>query len=380
MTQTSVRLSRWLCGLAAAGLLLTPPAMAETFVPDTLLKSVLYHKTKNHGQADLGGDKIAGAFLKTPGSVYSELNPQPPIINSIEWNNALSDFNRYHRVNLTLDDSVKLFASEMGLNKALPGTDVDLNRRRAGYRQDEDRLVLANAFKAGVDGDIFYKSLDVFGYGYSTIAAKFAVAAQLLRDATQKVPAAKQLQNGIRKEVLDRYLSSATTGVNSLSEYDKHYLMNLLHNEVRRTRFNSAGFKSGQFQPAAQFRVARLAAAYQDRKGYLFDFPCAKDGKNLYPESSGKLCYANMTDQKLSGWYRQLYQQQMKPHPPSEQESSGFQRLAKLLLPIALLMEGMAAAEFFSTLEASELGAEAALTEEEVAATESGYLSRFCRI
>ncbi|WP_039756131.1 hypothetical protein, partial [Chromobacterium haemolyticum] len=108
------------------------------------------------------------------------------------------------------------------------------------------------------DGDIFYKSLDVFGYGYSTIAAKFAVAAQLLRDATQKVPAAKQLQNGIRKEVLDRYLSSATTGVNSLSEYDKHYLMNLLHNEVRRTRFNSAGFKSGQFQPAAQFRVARL--------------------------------------------------------------------------------------------------------------------------
>ncbi|WP_039753670.1 hypothetical protein, partial [Chromobacterium haemolyticum] len=102
MTQTSVRRSRWLCGLAAAGLLLTPPAMAETFVPDTLLKSVLYHKTKNHGQADLGGDKIAGAFLKTPGSVYSELNPQPPIINSIEWNNALSDFNRYHRVNLTL--------------------------------------------------------------------------------------------------------------------------------------------------------------------------------------------------------------------------------------------------------------------------------------
>ena len=272
-----------------------------------------------------------------------------------------------------------MFASEAGLNKALPGVDVDLKRGRAGYRQDEDKLVLANAFKAGVDGDIFYKSLDVFRSDYSTIAAKFAVAVQLLRDATQQVPAAKQLQNGIRKEVLDRYLSGATTGVNSLSEYDKHYLMNLLHNEVRRTRFNSAGFKNGQFRPAAQFRVARLAAAYQDRKSYLFDFPCAKDGKNLYPEQRQAVLrqYDRPEAERLVS---QALSAANEAAPAVRAGKQRFPAPGQAIAADCVADGGHGGDGVLLHLGSVRAGAEAALTEEEVAASESGYLSRFCRI
>lgn len=78
MTQSTTRRSRCLCGLATASLLLTSPAMAASFVPDTLLKSVLYYKTKNRSHADLGGDKIAGEFLKTPArSIPNSISSRP---------------------------------------------------------------------------------------------------------------------------------------------------------------------------------------------------------------------------------------------------------------------------------------------------------------
>jgi hypothetical protein len=41
-------------------------------------------------------------------------------------------------------------------------------------------------------------------------------------------------------------------------------------------------------------------------------------------------------------------------------------------------MDGLAAVEFFAALEATELGAEEAFTEEEVRASEARYLDRFC--
>jgi hypothetical protein len=349
----------------------------QKFFADTLTKSVIYHGVKSGLGESITNANVDQDFLVAPDSVYSQMKSQPTAINTMEWNLALDDFNHDNRVSLTLADSVKLFANENGLTKARPDIEINMSRRRPGYRAEESNLVVANATKAGVDGDIFYKSIFIFGSKYITIAAKFAVAAQILRDSARQVLPAEQSRNGIRKDVLDRYLSTAVTNVHNISEYDKNYLMNLLHRQLRSSDYQSEKFKYGEFTPPAQFRIARLAAAYQDAQGYIGHPPCSIDGKSQNPENSGNLCFTDMTDKALYSWYKNRYAAEMSPYRPIDSGSS-MEKLARILLPIAMIMDGLAAVEFFAALEATELGAEEAFTEEEVRATEARYLDRFC--
>jgi hypothetical protein len=343
------------------------------------MKSVVYYKTKSGLGSYITSESVEKDFLINPGSIYSEINKSPAALNTVEWNWALNEFNQDNHINLTLEESARLFAGEAGLTKARPDREVDMRRRFPGYLDTEDRLVVANATKARVDGDIFYKSASIFGRDYTTIAAKFAVATQILRDLTEQVEPADQERNGIRKDVLDRYLSAGVYDVHSIPEYDRNYLINLLHNRLRSTDYQSAGLRGGDFVPPTQFRIARLAAAYRDWRGYLSNPPCFADGKNRDAEGSGNACFVNMTDKALYAWYKTQYTAQMAPHRPTD-SGSAWQKMAELLLPIAMIMDGLAAVEFLASLEAEELAVEEALTEEEVSASESRYFNQFCPV
>jgi hypothetical protein len=357
---------------------LVPQAEAqEEFFADSLTKSVIYYKVKGGDGEFITSDNIYKAFLSVPASAYSEIKDQPAVTNTVEWNMALGKFNRDNRVNLTLGESVKLFASENGLTKARPGLEINMHNRSPGYHADDNDLIIANATKAGIDGDIFYKSIYIFGPRYITIAAKFAVAAQILREKIQQVLPSERNKNGIRQDVLARYLSSAVSSVHTIPEFDKNYLMDLLHHKIKSGDYQSKKFKYGVFTPPAQFRIARLAAAYRDGQGYINHPPCFRDGKNRDLEGSQNLCFTNMTDKALYAWYKDMYAMEMRSHTPTD-SGSAMAKLAKLLIPIAMIMDGLAAAEFLGMLETAELGAEEALTEEEVSASEARYFDRFC--
>ncbi|MFM0201324.1 hypothetical protein PQR53_15800 [Paraburkholderia fungorum] len=360
-------------------ILVSGPALAEEkFFASTLTKAFVYYMTKSELDDSIYDDKLAEDFMENPISAYSEIKKMPIEINTLEWNVALGKFNQDNRVNLTLEESIRLFANENGLTKARPGIEVDIHPFPPGYDANEGSLIVANATKARVDADIFYKSNYVFGPRYTTVAAKFAVAAQILRDLIKEVAPVELEVNGIRKDVLDRFLSEAVYNEALLSEYDKSYLMNLLHNQLRSSDSKSANIREGGFVPPAQFRVARVAAAYREMQGYLASYPCTMEGENRNPEGKGEMCFANMTDKALYSWYKHEYSLQMLSPRPWD-GGSGMQKLAHLLLPIAMIMEGLAAVEFLGAMEAAELGVEEALEEDEVKAFESRYLQRFCR-
>lgn len=292
---------------------------AENFFADTLTESVIYYHEKDLLGDFFADENIGKLFLVNPDSVYSEINEAPPVTNTAQWNLALSKFNRDNHINLTLHDSIRLFANENGLTKARPEIEVDMSRRPPGYLADEERLVAANAAKARVDGDIFYQSRSLFSRNIMT-GAKYAVAAQILRDQAREVPSNGQRADSVRKDVLDRYLSNATFDQSDISDDDKNYLMRLLRDQLRSTEYQSADFMSGKFLPPAQFRVARVAAAFRDKQGYFGNIPCLPDGNNLEPEGSVTLCFTNMTDRALMSWYKKEYAMQGTPDSPSDSD------------------------------------------------------------
>lgn len=307
--------SRGLIGLLLGGylaLFIYPAKAAENFFAGTLTSSVVYHHVKEGLGEVVADENIGKLFLVNPDSVYSEIKEAPPVTNTTQWNLALSQFNRDNHINLTLDDSIRLFANENGLTKARPDIEVDMSRRPPGYFADEERLIVANTAKAGVDGDIFYKSQSVFSRNIMA-GARFAVAAQILRDRAKEAPSAGQRASGVRKDVLDRYLSNATFDESRISDDDRRYLMGLLADQLRSTDYLSAGFLNGKFLSPAQFRVARVAAAFRDKQGYVGNIPCRPDGNNLEPEGSVNLCFTNMTDRALSAWYKKQYAMQVHP-------------------------------------------------------------------
>ncbi|MGG2039033.1 hypothetical protein AB1K01_19825 [Pseudomonas paraeruginosa] len=365
--------SLWLATTLAA---ISGYAQADYF-SDTLTKALHYHAVKTDNSIDFDEQTLKNTFLVEPESIYSDTVSNPPILNSIGWASAVGDFNRDQGTAFDPEETLGIFLRETGLTKARPHSDIAVDRVPEGYVSFErdDPLILANVLKAGVDADLYYHAYELFGWRYGTIAAKFALAAQYLRDSMNAIPLAQHRANGIDAGVLTRF--KAAQSYTQLSHGDQNYLMGILDYQLR-----SPDYRDGQggFHLPPQYRLARLAAAYRYRNGFISSTPiCTADGR--YSGTDGaEPCLNDMTDKALFDWYKEKYRDQMKPRSPEEPQSSFLSKLLEVIVPIATLFDGLALFESFEAAEAGELGAEGAFSEEEAEGISAASLSKICRI
>jgi hypothetical protein len=369
--------------LACLAALLPFPALAAD--PTTV---DVYRELVRHRTATLGVDKAfahdtrqyVSRFLENPDSQYSALRDDPPITNEVWWYDFVDS--------LPIDASNKSEAAlEMlqwqgGFTKARIGIDVVVDD--ASIVAFRNGYAAANAIKAGVDADIFWKARD-FNGALSTLAAGQAVALQLLRDQIHSYAPDTYEARGIKPDVLTRYLNQIYPG--SLPDSDEDYLSSLLYYALSDNSFTIDS--KGRRQLPAAYRVARVAAAYADAGGYLIPsgFCVGNDPSKHLPtgsaatEGAAPPCFVAATDQAVQSWYRRKMRHEEASvrrahHGPDEAQ----QRVQFWFGVVLSLIDVAGFVEFAEANLVNELSAEGALAEEAAAVVEERASQLTCRI
>jgi len=365
-----------------AALLPLPVLAAEPTTVD------VYRELVRHRTATLGVDKAfargtrsyVSSFLENPDSQYSALRDDPPITNEVWWYDFVDS--------LPIDAANKSQAAlEMlqwqgGFTKARIGVDVVVDD--ASFVTFRNGYVAANAIKAGVDADIFWKARDLNG-AMSTLAAGQAVALQLLRDQVRSHAPETHEARGIKAEVLARYLKE--TNPERLTESDLTYLADLLRFALSDNAFTIDA--KGRRQLPAAYRVARVAAAYADSAGYFSPggYCLGNDPRPGSPQGSDAaeynipLCFVAATDRAVQSWFRRKMRQEEASvhrahHRPDESD-----RLVHFWFNAVLTLIDVAGfIEFAEAGLVSELSTEGVVTEEEAAVVDERATQLSCRI
>ena len=307
--------------------------------PEYLMQSAIDQDGDSPGILD--EDYARKLLLTTPGSPYSSMRSVDVSELDASWKEAMG------RAGYGADESLDVYARRMGLTKARPRLDVDMRPSYAAY----DPFIAAQAIKAAVDEDIFCQSVSYTGFHNSALAANYAVGAQILRDKLYRVPLEKHDEFNLRADVLERFMALEAQDV--IDEYDGDYLQRLLKAEITDFRPGVSPSLDVDYLPA-QFRVARVAAAYHDQTGYFGGFPCLPSGAHN-PAFAGSgmegdtraLCFVDATDQDTYAWYLGQLKDQMagiKRYPDNEKESV----ILKLLMPVAIISEVAGIASFIN--------------------------------
>ena len=357
---------------------------AESLRPDTLTKALHFY---DKGQT-FSDKKLVNIFLTDPDSPYSELkNDSDWILNDISWMSASSDFQRYYKTDASDQELYQAFTREAGFTKSRPElfdeSELKPSREQGAFNPTENLAVRASVVKAQIDPDIFYKALDIFFYEderYSknvhTLISKFAVAAQIIRDKSQSIPREDWTKNGLEVDVLNRFMKSYT--IRSISPSDREYLLFVLNASLR--TYSKPYDANKKFLPT-QYRLARLSSALVDRYGYLFDVPCTSDHRYKGVGNTNKQCFVDMTDRGLWQWYVEEYKKAIVPkHHHQREQKKVLSQLLEIIMPIALIMEGLEAVDFFTSSSAAEFAADGLWEEEEVIATQESFLSEICSV
>ncbi|AUI87651.1 hypothetical protein BS333_14685 [Vibrio azureus] len=359
-------------------------SLSADYKPDTFTKALHYYdKGKEYSDKSL-----KELFLKDPDSPYSELRSDNDwVLNDLAWVSAWDDFQSYYNASLSNQVAYNIITKEAGFTKARPQqfSKEQLNpvRNSARFRDNEPNSVRASVVKAQVDPDIFYKAYQIYMYEddrYSanihTLISKLALAVQVVRDRSTSIPKHQWKINGIRIDVVDRFMNDVFA-LDDLWDGDKEYLLQIL-NGVINTEIQPYNLSRQYLR--AHYRIARLSSAMIDKYGYI-DPPCSRDDHALYPTVSYKRCYVDMTDRALWDWYVSEYRQAIVPkHYHNAQQQGFLGHLFEVLMPMALVMEGLATTDFFTASAASEFSTEAAWTEEELAASQEGFLAEICSV
>jgi len=238
---------------------------------------------------------------------------KPAFVNEKYWQKMLASLPKTKDDGAAERQAIRALQWDLGTTKARPGADipneamnkVDLSHL---YPQHRDPLVVAGIAKAGVDTDIFSAALAVTTDDHSTVAANYAVAAQIIRDRARAYPPEAWPRMGIRAGIVDRLVASVVP--EDFADPDRRYLSLLVEQEARTRRVglrNQYGLR-GLSTP---YRVARLAAAYRDGQGYALasTFPCGPDGSHQpgagtqAPGDHRPLCFVDASDNAVYRWY-----------------------------------------------------------------------------
>ncbi|KXO09580.1 hypothetical protein AKG98_1178 [Moritella sp. JT01] len=351
---------------------------------DTFTKA-LHFNDKGMSFSD---NQLKQIFLESPESDYSELRTDNSwVLNNIAWHNAWEDFQTYYSLSLRPSISYKLLTREAGFTKALPQTfsPQQLNPSPDGngssFYNNDPEAVRASVVKAQVDPDIFHHAYQMFSYEsqrYSynihTIISKLALAVQIVRNKSQRIPQDQWKQNGIRMEVVNRFMNDFYS-LQSIWPSDREYLIQVITSTLQ---VEIMPYESNHDYLRTHYRLARLSSAMVDRYGYI-DYPCSSDNHYRGPENTNNKCFVDMTDRSLWSWYSAEYAKAIVPKPAHDYRQTSFlNNLFEILMPIALLMDGLATVEFFTSSSAAEFVADEVWTEEEMALSQESFLTEFC--
>jgi hypothetical protein len=236
------------------------------------------------------------------------------------------------------------------------------------------------ATKAGVEADIFHQALSVFGNRHSTFAAKYAVAAQILRERVAATAEDDREMLNVEPDVLARFMALPPDG--RLEPYDAQYLRDLLDAEMNRHTVARETFR-GTREIGTPFRIARVAAAYRDNQSYVAP-PCTDDFRyrehvaSLDP-TQGPLCFVDASDRAVYAWYNEEFRRQAGLVRETQPEKSPLGNVLALLVPFGVVLDVVAAAEFIETLAAEDLAVSGEIEEEEALAYEERATGLSCR-
>jgi len=302
-------------------------------------------------------------ILADPASPYSDTNRSPAFANETHWRavlDALGD-----RV-ASDHDALEVLYWDLGVTKARPGVDIEVGATRSF----KDPFIAAGARKADVDADIFWHMLDVTGYAHSTKAAYYAVAMQILRRQMQDIAPERRAALGVHADVFDRVMAARHD--EEISPHDLRYLSALVQHRMLHWRPGRPASTGLRELPVA-YRIARIAAAYRDARGYFIGPPCHADGSPVMGTAGTgaegdrrELCFAGATDRGVHRWYVEEVRFQAKPRPRRTPEhDSLFSAIAMLALP---LLEMAPVLEFMEAVVADELVAAESIGAEDAAA------------
>lgn len=369
--------------LACLTALLPLPALAAK--PTTV---DVYRELIRHRVADVGVDRaldystreFVSNFLKNPDSPYSDLHDDPPLTNEVWWFDFVDSLSFD-----TTDKSataLRMLQWQGGFTKARINFEAVVDT--ASLIAFKDPYVAANAIKAGVDPDIFWKARDLNG-AMSTVAAGNAVALQMLRDQVRNNAPEEYEARGIKPDVLTRYLKQDYP--ERVDQNDQSYLADLLGYAMSKQTFTIDA--EGRRQLPAAYRVARVAAAYRDAAGYVNSkgYCRANDPRMGEPigsdatEYNRPLCFVAATDRAVQAWFRrQMAEEASKVRLAHQAPDWASIRFSFWLNTVLLLAD---LAPFVETGEAAivdEMLSRGELAEEEAALAEERANQLTCRI
>lgn len=304
-----------------------------------------------------GTPALLDQLLVTPSSLYSDLVDQPIMTNEAWWPDlvrqlAPTDGNAHEAVLAALQ-------RQLGLTKARPGVEVFPDQTAvADYR---GREAAANAMKAGVDPDLFWKARNLNG-GRITVAAGEAVALQILREQIASTPEHLRTLMDVRPGVLSRYLQRQNA--ESFAEADQRYLGNLLRRALQRV---------DDAHIPTTYRVARVAAAYNDALGYYSSEGYCRDDAprpGLPVDASAlddhaPLCFIAATDRGVRAWFERQVRLETSGVRIHEVRSDRFSRIAMWLGVLTMLGEAVVYVEALEAHIAEEFLGDGTLAEED---------------
>lgn len=369
--------------LACLATLLPAPAFAAEPTTIDVYRELVRHRAAAVGVENaLGYDTPAfvASFLEHPDSHYSALRDDPPLTNEVWWPDFVHDlaFDAPDKQTAAL----RMLQWQGGFTKARVGIDVVVdNASLRAFRSDH---AAANAIKAGVDADIFWKAGDLNG-AMSTVAAGHAVALQLLREQMANNAPGEYEARGIKPDVLARYLRQDNP--EKVDENDQNYLADLLRRAI--AKWDVTVDTQGRLHLPAGYRVARVAAAYADARGYINPYGYCL-GNEPYPgEPAGAiaddyhrpLCFIAATDRAVHSWFRRQMRKEAADIRLSHQASDGVSaRLSFWLNTVLVLTELAPFVEIADAAAVDGLVSEGALTDEEAAYAEERLSQLTCRI
>ena len=314
-------------------------------------------------------------LIARPKDPYSSLNASPALTNELYWAEVVDTLPHLSGQPADASEALDALRWDLGLTAARPDGPA-IRVAMDGYdtaplaRMHNDPLIVAGLVKAHVDGDLFEAALRATTQRHSTLAATYAVAAQIIRDRSRQYPADRWKAMGVRTEVVTRLL--AVSRPEDLTGHDRDYLGRLAGREVNRRRAGTITPRGLRELPTA-LRIARVAAAYEDGQGtYTADqAACFPNGEHrpgiagtLAPGDTRKLCFADANDNAVYAWYAQTTWQQVHGMRERLHTDSLAPALLRAAMDVLMVIDVATAPAFLEKLMADDMVASRLMSED----------------
>ncbi|MGI0117764.1 hypothetical protein [Zooshikella sp. RANM57] len=355
------------------------PSLNEAKHLNTPIKSLRWALKNSESKSyNITDSRIKELFLVNTTDLYSEVRSKDELYNiatDVErrlftdaeeaWNQFLMSQNR-------IPGSINFFLElkkQLGYEKA---TSID----------KPDQYILLQRTLSGVDEDIYNGAKDKIP-GVA-LRAKYALAAQLMRNAKKVTAADQWTENGIYPQAIDHLVKYNQPITSEDLDALKDYLSFSLSQS--NYRYNVESIPS-------QYQLVRLAVAYRNDQGF-FEVVCTKEGKHLYDQSYvSRYCLSDMSNKQLMDrWFPEQLKIDHRKLTESNQPPTLGQKLLEFV-GVFFALDGLGAAFFdvFEALEATELAEAGIVEREELSVLESEadaeealaaeeYQRQFCRI